>query len=319
MKTENKREIEFTIPRTIKDFCIEKLKFDLSFKDIKVKKVRNDKKSQLTTLILESSKDLNLHSVNLGALLNELKIKASAELKLKEVESKVDEGIEPIKLRFNKSIAKDFKELFEDELKIQKIVSVDNGKAIDVYFDVEHIKGRSQLVAHIAKILDSVSTVKHNKKDKQDSKDIQRAIQTLEANCNYLQKTQKSHERMIGKELIEKGFAMPFVSDDQKKETLFNQFFRLLKGKQIKPSLDYYYMNKLVELEKQYIVRLKQPEKIEPEAINHSREILDFYEYGEQLAKGQGIKEVENYFNTIIEKHNEIIQEESQDSGIEEL
>lgn len=324
MKKENKREIEFIVPSNIKDFCIEKLRFDLKFKDLKVKSAKKiklkDSKIDETVIVIKSEKDLDLNSIDLGARLNELKIQASGELHLKMIEEKSKEKQEPYKLKLPEEFAGELNRLFEKELKIKKITKIaGKSKEVNVFFDLDHIKGRTQLFAHVAKIMDCINTVKGNLKDIQDVNDMNRAIAVLEENCNYMQKTHISHIRLKGKELIEKGFASPFLLENQEKVSIWKQFFRLLKGKQAKANLEYYYMNRIVDLDKEYIVRLKNRIVLpEPQPVNHIQEVRDFYEYGEMMARGRGIVEVEKYYEAIIKKHNELVEAQTQEEGTQE-
>jgi hypothetical protein len=314
MKVEKNPEIEFIIPNSIKEFFIEGLKVDKAFENIKFKKSirKKGKKSDDVILILQTPKELSLESVQLGAMLNELKVNSSAKAHLKNIEKKSQEQeIEPIKLRFERSIEKQFRELFSESLNIKEIHSVENGKFIDVYFDVSDISGRSALVKRIAQIFDALQTIKAGRKSEQDLKDIQKAIQTLEQHCNYLQQTHVRLEKMSGAELIAQGYASPFLSKNQKQLSLFNQFFRLIKGKQAKQNIQYYFFEKIVELDSDYVVKLSTPRKLsEPVPVNHAREILLNYQFGEQLFTGRGIIEVESYFETIVKIHNERIEAE---------
>jgi hypothetical protein len=260
------------------------------------------------TVELSSEFKIDDYSLSVGFKLNENKFAAAAIEQARSVEkqkSKQPKEIEPIELEFSSAIRKEFTDLYSDLFKIVKQVASADGKTTKFYFDVSDIVGRSQLVARVYEIVVAATSCSINERAKMEHGYIQQTIRDLER-CNAFTQTHVEYLRVSGKELIEAGYCTAFDSD-MKPAKNWQKVLNVLFGKRSK-KYDYVYMNMIVDEQKQYVVKLKNPMPLtEPKDINHVENVMLLFDFGNQIYAGYGVKLVEKYAQKITRLHNEAV------------
>lgn len=262
--------------------------------------VRKDK--DLASIQLAVEENVNIDNLNIGFALCELKYRTAA--RGAEIEAKKLKKVEPLKINIDKSISKEFKQLYGKKFNLNEVhADIKTGK-VTYNFNVSSIKGRNNLAKYMFNLAAAVQACKNNERLRIEKRALNAYIKDLEQANNFDQ-THIEYERMTGQELIDRGFVTIFDSD-KKPAKMWQRVLNIFLNKQKKKELQYTFWEKVVELDKEYVIKHTKPIKLKnPRPINHIQMCLDIYDWGNQVHAGYGIMAVDKYYQEIVKINNE--------------
>lgn len=218
-----------------------------------------------------------------------------------------------VKIKFDRSIRREFKEqyggLFEQNV-VKSIASID-GKTTEYHFDFGDADAQG-LANDILQVYKAADSCMRNLRIKRDMDYVSKALATANK-LVPMEETEMTYKRVTGQWLIDNRYAMRYATKAPEKQWYKRLFDLLFCNNLLK--FEYIFCNQIVDTDAEYVVLLNQPQQLkEPRQMDHQRNVLLAYDYGEQIHSGYGIVLVERYYNQIIDIHNNYVKQQEDES-----